>query len=268
MSVDGDILMDAWSLDRVRDSLSSCVEITAYDRGLYLIRNSKTMRISRQTPEAVTSALCKEFGIKVSALAVTGVPITRNFWGVSLYKIIMTLYTLAADQTGKKYRIRFSGAGLEVVEMAQTAQSILLKPGCNLLCCTTKESVSKMTNSIAIYDDEYNQIALQEDKNLVRLYGLMRDAIKSSDYDDPIAHAKKIMADNGLQTTISLTALGNRKLITGNTVVVQEPVTDTYGLFWIIGDTHTWKRNIYQTKLTLSLEAIMDRQSAGSVPTK
>lgn len=268
LSVDGNLLMDAWSLERTRDSLSNSVDVTAYDRGLYLTRNSKTMRIAGQTPETVTASLCKEFGIKVDALAATGVPITRNFWGVSLYKIIMTLYTLAADQTGRKYRLRFAGEGLEVVEMAQTPQSILLEPGCNLLCCTTRESASRMTNSVALYNDEYKQIALQEDKELVRLYGLMREAVKASAYDDPVAHAKKVIADNGLQTTMSVTALGNTKLITGNTVVLKEPVTGVYGLFWITSDTHTWQRNIYQTKLGLSFEAIMDSQSAGSVPTK
>ena len=96
----------------------------------------------------------------------------------------------------------------------------------------------------------------------------MQTAIKSSAYEDPVAHAKKILAENGLQTNITVNALGNLKLITGNTVAVHEPVTDTYGLFWIISDTHTWRRNVHQTKLTLSLEALMDSQTAGSLPTE
>lgn len=265
---EGTLLMDAYSLERTRDSLSHVIDVTAYDRGLYLTRNSKYIRVTNQTPEAVTAALCSEFGIPTGSLAATGIPITRNFLGVNLYKIIMTMYTLAADQTGKKYRIRFRGAALEVVEMAKTAESILLKPGCNLLSCTTKESASKMTNSVAIYDDECNKISVEEDGAAVTLYGLMQAAIKASSYDDPVGHAKQVLAENGLQTTITLNALGNLKLITGNTVAVQEPITNTYGLFWIISDSHSWKSNIYQTKVTLSLEALMDSQEAGSMPTK
>lgn len=265
---EGTLLMDAFSLQRTRDSLSHTIDVTAYDRGLYLTRNSKILRVQNQTPEAVTAAICSEFGIPVGTLATTGVSLSRNFLGVNLYKIIMTMYTLAADQTGKKYCVRFRGAKLEVVEMAQSAESILLKPGCNLLVCTTKEDASKMTNSVAIYDDEFNRLSVQQDDGAVSLYGLMQTAIKASSYDDPVAHAKQVLAANGLQTTISLTAIGNLKLITGNTVMVQEPITNTYGLFWIIGDTHTWKSNIYQTKLSLSLEAIMDSQTAGSLPTE
>ena len=261
-----DLLMDAYSLDRSRDSLGNTIDVTAYDRGLYLTRSSKYMRVTQQTAEAVTAALCGEFGISVGPLAATGVPITRNFLGVNLYKIIMTMYTLAADQTSKKYRIRFRGSKLEVVEMRQSEESILLRPGSNLLNCATRESASKMTNSVAIYDDEFNLLQTQEDGEAVRLYGLMQEAIKASAYDDPVGHAKKILAENGLQTTITLNALGNLKLITGNTVAVEEPITGTYGLFWILSDSHTWKRNVYQTKITVSLEALMDAQTAGSLP--
>ena len=262
------LLMDAYSLERTRDSLGSTIDVVAYDKGLYLTRNSKYMRVEEQTPEAVTAALCGEYGIETGELAATGVAITRNFLGVNLYKIIMTLYTLAADQTGKKYRIRFRGSKLEVVEMAQSAETIVLKPGSNLLSCVTKESASRMTNSVAIYDDQFNLVTTEEDSEASALYGLMQTAIKSSAYEDPVAHAKKILAENGLQTNITVNALGNLKLITGNTVAVHEPVTDTYGLFWIISDTHTWRRNVHQTKLTLSLEALMDSQTAGSLPTE
>ena len=124
----GTLLMDAFSLERSRDSLGATVDVTAYDRGIYLKRNSKYMRVERQTPETVTAALCGEFGIETGELAATGVTLTRNFLGVNLYKIIMTLYTLAADQTGKKYRVR-SGEKLEVVEMQKTAETILLEAG-------------------------------------------------------------------------------------------------------------------------------------------
>ena len=152
--------------------------------------------------------------------------------------------------------------------MAQSAETILLRPGCNLLSCVTKESASGMTNSVAIYDDQCTLVKKEEDAEAAALYGLMQAAIKASSYEDPVAHAKKLLQENGLKTTITVNALGNPKLITGNTVALEEPVTGTYGLFWIISDTHTWKRNVHQTKLSLSLEALMDKQTAGSLPTE
>lgn len=266
--MDGALLLDGFSLERTRDNLGKTIDVTAYDRGLYLTRNSAFLRVSGQTAEAATAALCREFGIETGALAATGVPLQRNFFGVSLYKIIMTMYTLAADQTGKKYHLRFRGARLEVVEAAQSQESILLRAGSNLLSCTARESASAMTNAVAIYDDGGGLLQVRRDEEAVALYGLMQAAIKASAYDDPVAHARQLLAENGLQTTITLTALGSRKLITGNTCVVEEPATGTCGLFWIISDSHTWNRGVYQTKVALSLEAVMDAQTAGSLPTK
>ena len=266
--VDDTLLMDAWSLERTRDSLSNVIDMAAYDRGLYLTRNSTFMRVEESTPEAVTAALCAEYGIETGVIAEAGVSITRNFLGVSLYKVIMTMYTLAADQTGGKYHLRFRGRKLEVVDTSITTESIRLEPGCNLLSCTARESACKVLNSVAIYDDDCKLLSVEEDPDTVSLYGLMREAIKASSYDDPAAHAKQLIKENGLQTTITLQALGNLKLITGNTVVIHEPITDTYGLFWIISDTHTWKKGVYQTKISVSLEAIMDSQEAGNAPTE
>ena len=260
----GDLLMDAYALERTRDSLGKTIDVTAYDKGLYLTRNSTFLRVEGQTAEAVTAMVCGQFGIPVGALAATGIPITRNFMGVPLYKIIMTMYTLASDQTKKKYRIRFRGAKLEVVEMVQSAESVILVPGSNLLSCIAKESASSMINSVAIYDDGYSLIKKQEDSAAAALYGLMQTAIRSGAYEDPEGHAQQLLKENGLKTTITANALGDLRLITGSTAVVHEPVTGTDGLFWILSDTHTWPRNTYQTKLTLSLEAVMDSQTAGS----
>lgn len=106
---ESDLLMDAFALERTRDSLGNTIDVTAYDRGLYLTRNSDFRRVENQTAEAVTASVCGKFGIPVGELAATGVPLTRNFPGVTVYKIIMTMYSLAADQTGKQYRIRFRG---------------------------------------------------------------------------------------------------------------------------------------------------------------
>lgn len=265
---ESDLLMDAYALERTRDSLGNTIDVTAYDRGLYLTRNSDFRRVEKQTAEAVTASVCGKFGIPVGELAATGVPLTRNFLGVSVYKIIMTMYSLAADQTGKQYRIRFRGRNLEVVELKQSDESLILKPGSTLLSCVAKESAGAMTNSVAVYDDQYNLVTTQEDSEAVRLYGLMQAAIRAGAYEDPSGHARQVLKENGLKTTITVSALGDLRLITGNTVVVEEPATGVQGLFWIISDQHTWQRGLYQTKLTLSLEGLMDKQTAGSEPKK
>lgn len=269
MNLEGTLRFSGRIVDRGRDSLGHTVDLTALDNGLYLKRNSTFRAVRNQTPEAVTQELCREFEIPVGQLAQTGVKISRNFLGSSLYQVIQTMYTLTAEQTGKKYQVRFAGRELEVVEKALSAQSLRLIPGSNLLSCQSKDSIQNMVNSVGVYSDANKRIdTYRSEQGYVGLYGLMEQAIKASAYESPEKAARELMEENGISTTITADCIGNGKLITGNTVVVHEPVTGTDGLFWILSDQHTKKNGIYRTKVTLDFRNLMDKQQAGSVPTK
>ena len=262
-----DILFSGHIVSRSRDSLGHEIDCTALDNGLYLKRNSTYIAVRKQTPEAVTAQLCGEFGIPCGDLAATGVSLSRNFLGVSLYQIIQTMYTLAAEQTGKRYQVRFFSNHLQVVEKAIGPESIRLVPGSNLLWCRTAESIARMTNRVTVYDDECRQAAAYDSpENYIALYGLMQQALRASDRENPEATARDILEQNGIATTITAQCLGNVKLITGNAVAVHEPVTGADRLCWITADTHTVSKGVYQTKVTLDFRNLMDQQSAGSLP--
>ncbi len=252
---------------RERDSAGKMYSCTAYDRGIFLKRNQVYRKYRRMTPEAVAAQLCGEFGVETGALAATGVALDRNFLGSSLYQVIQTLYTLAAEQTGKQYQVRFRKDVLEVVEKALGAESIRLLPGSNLLGCSSVESMENMVTSVAVYDDEMRLKAAYDSPDGLRaLYGLFQAAIQAKDKDDPAQSAKQLLEDNGIQTTLTADCLGNAKLISGNAVVLHEPTTGADGLFWITSDTHTLSGGIYRTKVVLDFRCLMDEQTAGSVP--
>jgi len=262
-----DILFSGHIVSRSRDSLGKTIDCTSLDNGLYLKRNSDYLSVRNQTPEAITRQLCEKFGIPCGELAAAGVPLTRNFLGDSLYQIIQTMYSLAAEQTGKQYQIRFRSNHLYVVEKAIGPESIRLTPGSNLIWCRAAESIEKMVNRVAVYDDEFQRSSVYDSpEGYIGLYGLMQQAIKASDKENPEASAKDILEQNGISTTITALCLGNTKLIAGNAVVVHEPVTGVDGLFWITSDSHTTVRGVYQTKVSLDFRNLMDKQSAGSVP--
>lgn len=262
-----DILFSGHIVSRNRDSLGHTVDCSALDNGMYLKRNSTYIAVRKQTPEAVTAQLCGEFGVPCGDLAATGVPLSRNFLGVSLYQIIQTMYTLAAEQTGKQYQIRFRSNHLQVVEKAIGPESLRLVPGSNLISCRSAESIEKMVNRVAVYDDKFKKVAQYDSpENYAALYGLMQKAIRASQKENPEASARDILERNGISTTITAQCLGNVKLITGTAVAVHEPVTGVDGLFWITADSHTVRRGIYQTKVTLDFRNLMDEQTAGSLP--
>ena len=263
---DNRVLFEGYIFERQKDTESSVINIVCYDKGIYLKRNEGTYKFSGITPEAIAKRICTDFGITLGSFVSTGVKITRNFIGVSLHKIIQTSYTLASEKTGKKYMIRFDGSKLNVVEKKVTDETLIIEGGSNLMSASTSESITGMVNQVAIYNADDKLVGTQKDAEAIKLYGLMQSYMKQPEGEDVTAKAKKHIADNGVSQKITINNLGNIANITGGTVVVREPYTGLYGLFYIDSDVHTWKNGQYYNKLVLNFKNMMDEQQAGSLP--
>jgi hypothetical protein len=262
------ILFEGYVFERQKDTDSSVINITCYDRGIYLKRNEATYKFTNTTPEAVAKRICADFGISIGSVISTGVKVSRNFIGVSLYKIVQTAYTLAAEQTGKKYMIRFNGSKLNVIEKTVTDETLVIEGGSNLMSASVTESIGNMINQVAVYNSDDVLIRTQKNTEAIKLYGLMQSYLKQSKGEDATQKAKKLLADNDVTQKIVINNLGNIANITGGTVVVREPYTGIYGLFYIDNDVHTWKLGQYYNKLTVNFKNIMDEQEVGSLPNK
>lgn len=259
-------LFEGWVFSRTKSTDGSVIDIGCYDRGIYLKKNESSYKFTNTTPEAIAKRVAADFGFAVGEIAATGIKITRNFLGVTLYNIIETAYTLASEQNGKKYHIVFKGAKLCVVEKAVTASTLIIQGGSNLMDATMSESIENMVNQVAIYDKNDKLVKTVKNSEAVQLYGVMQNYLKQSDGEDTAAKAQKLLDDNGVEQKITLNNLGNIANVTGGTVVVREPYNGLYGLFYIDSDVHTWKNGLYTNKLTVDFKNIMDEQEAGSLP--
>lgn len=261
-------LFEGFVFERQKDTGSSIINITCFDGGFYLKRNETSYKFTGITPEAITKKICSDFNISVGTVVATGTKISRNFIGVNLYNIIMTAYTLAGEETGKHYIIRFIGSKINILEKTVNEETLIIEGGSNLMSASTTESISNMVNQVAIYNSKDVLIKTQKDPEAIKLYGLMQNYLKQPDGEDAAKKAKKILADNGVSQKITINNLGNIANITGGTVVVKEPYTGLYGLFYIDSDVHTWKLGQYYNKLTVNFKSIMDDTEAGSLPNK
>lgn len=266
--VDGESVFSGVVLAADEDSLSYDAGRAAYDWGVYLAKNGDFLRVANQTPEEITRWLAGICGFTAGEIAATGVRLSRNFLPGDYFTVIKTLYGLAGAATGKSYAIRFRGTRLDVVERVQTSESLLLEPGSNLLSCKSRDSVVDHINRVKVYDDAYNLAFLEEDADAQALYGLFQTAMLSSSCDDPATEAKRILSDGALSTSLVCECLGSTRLVTGNTAVVHEPVTNTYGLFYIVSDVHTWNNGIYRTKVELSLKDLAGEREAAEAATE
>lgn len=262
------LLFSGFVISRSRAAESGSFSVTCYDRGFYLLKNQGVYQFRAQTPDAITRRICADFGIQTGSLADPETKITRNFIGTALYKILMTAYTLAAEEDGKAYQLRFRGEQLDVVEIEKNDETLILEGGVNLQSLSASDSIDKTVTQVAVYDSKNVILRTEKNAELIPLYGVIQQAIRQTDGQDAGTEAKKLLTDNGLSQTLTVEALGNIACITGGTVVVKEPVTGIYGLFWITADKHVWKDGQYYCQLTLNYKRTMDEAEAGSLPNR
>lgn len=258
-----ELLFDGQALIHRQGSESSILTVTAMDRARYLSRNDGWYTFRGITPEAATRQICRDFGIDVGDLAETGVKLTRIFAGVPLYKIIATLYTMAGEQTGRRYTIRFVGRKLTVRAKNEGVPDLVLAPGANLMTQTTTIDASKLYTQVAIYSKDGKLIRTVDSPDTKAAYGVLRRIITQQDGKDANKTAQAFLEDNGLQQSIAVDCFGDARMVTGEAVAMVDAFTGVAGRFWVDADDHTWKNHQHFTKLTLNFRNLMDKQSAG-----
>lgn len=245
-----------------RSTASAKVDITAKDGGVRIKNNKISYKIKNQSPEVAAALLCAEYGVPAGSFAPTGYRFSRNYVGVSLYDAIMTGYTLAAAESGKKYYMHFNGSSICVSERG-TEIAANIAAGSNLMEASYSESIENMVNQVDIYD---------EDGKLLRSvtgdlsYGVIgREYMALSGDEDAVAKAEEMIRSRGVTRKGTVQNLGNPLCVTGRAVLIQESFTGLYGLFYIDSDTHTWKNGVYTNKLVLAWENTMTEKEAGEL---
>ena len=261
----GTALWTGYVVQRKKDSQGVVLTHRCLDRGMYLANNYGWYTFKSDTAESAVRRVCGDFGIPVGSLAATGVKVGRKFAGVALHKIVTTLYALAGEQTGARYMVRFDGAGaLHVLERAEAASGLVLAPKVNVMSSSVTESIEKMCNSVAVYDQQGNRLRVLEDADAVAAYGLMRRVVTQAKGKDAAGEAQALLDDGGVSQSIDVECLGDVRLIAGETVELRETSTGLSGVFWVDEDVHTWKNGQYVCRLSLNLRNVVDESKAGT----
>lgn len=248
-------------LTATSSSQDSLVELSALDRGRYLVGNEGWYKFTGATPEAVVRTVAGDYGIPLGAVAVTSVKVSRKFPGIALDKILRTVYAMAGERTGKRYLVRFTGTGeLEVVERPTEASLTIA----STMAVTNTWDITDLQNSVAIRRDTGALVRRVEDGASIARNGRLEHVLAQKDGEDAGAEARAWLADHGLQQRLTVETLGDPRLMAGDAVILQDTGSGVSGLFWIDADTHTWKNGQHFTKVTLNFRNLMDGTSAGS----
>lgn len=251
------------ALERTRSTQSQLTTLSALDRGYYLAGNEGWYSYTNAAPEQAAAALCGDFSIPVGALAATGARVTRKFPGVALDKILTTLYTMAGQQNGRRYILRFNGRGALEAAEKPSAASFEIAPRKNLQRLSVTESIRSLCTSVAIYTDTGQLVRTVEDSGAAAAFGRLQKCLQQRSGQDAGAEAQAILEDGVQQQDMSVECLGHPSLITGNAVVLRDNTTGAAGLCWIDSDVHTFKNGLYFCKLSLNFRNLMNETEAG-----
>lgn len=260
----GSVLLDGFVSQISETTGMGTRSVTIHDRGLQLNRNQAAYKFLNAAPEEIVRRVARDFGIAVGDLPGTGnFRLSRNFVGVSLYKIIATAYSKASSSTGVQYSIRFVGDKLCVRELQRRATTPLLRPGSNLISASATRDIENLVNRVVILDKTGAELKRLEDSESQSGFGLSQATLKDS--DNARAEAQKMLSEGkDPRYQISVEGLGDTRFVSGETAAVQDKATGLWGIFAIDADTHTWQAGRYTVKLTLTLKNRMETVDAGS----
>ena len=258
-----ELLFDGFVVKKTGTSSGNTMDLVCYDRGFYLNKNQGNYKFQDTTPEGIAAQIAADFGFSTGELAETGYQISRNFFGVPLYKIITTAYTLAAGETGSKYKVGFVGDKLAVFRKAAGSYTLVIQGGSNLLNASVSETIEQLCNRVVIADKSGTEKSVQEDAESQQSYGAAQVIIQDGETAE--SQAKAALEASSPTQAITLECLGDTRSITGRMVAVREPHTGLWGSFWIDSDAHVWKNGVYTNKLRVSFDNIMDEAEAGEV---
>lgn len=248
---DGKLFFDGFVIERTRASNSSSLTLDCYDRGFWLTRNMGVWDFQGKSAAAAVSEACGEFGISVGK-NLSGGTMKDNYIGKSVWQVVQDAMDRAMEAGGKEYTARFEGESLMLVEAGGNAERVEIAEKANLQDATMTDSIKDTYTRAAVVDSAGKTVLVKDAGELQSLYGIIQTVVRQSDQQSDADTAQGELDSHGLKQTITVNCLGDPRLISGDACTVTEPYTGVVGAFLIEGDTHTFKKGQYFTKVKLT----------------
>lgn len=214
------------------------VELTAYDRGIFLTRNELT-GVFCGTPATIVRQVAEELDIPVGSLE------TENGWKCITARSQMTAFDILRQAVGQKREISVRDGSLQVTKSGWTVY--ILEPS-RVLEAEGEASLQHMVNRAQVVDRAGNVLATASNSGEISRYGRFQ-AILAKDGTTPAQQAKGAL--RGCEKGGEVLVLGNLNYRCGCAVELHRPDWGLDGVYAVTGAAHLWEKGLYTTNLTL-----------------
>lgn len=256
----GEELFRGYIVNTEQSLADKTIPIVAMDAGFFLMKNSESMQVEMQTPDAVAREVCARVGVPVGE-TMSGEPFSRVFDNDTIYSIIMTGYTLTSRMNGVPYCLEVEKGAVNVRKKGERIFRWELSGERDIYDSKFGASSEDAVNRVKIYDENGQEIGMVQLPNAADFPGVLQ-AIHNGEGGE--AAARQLLKNVQMQASVS--ALGYVDCVTNTAAVIKEPVSGLSGLFYITADKHTWQNGQHHMELTLAFENLMDEVVSGSEP--
>lgn len=214
------------------------VELTAYDRGIFLTRNELT-GVFCGSPAAIVGQVAEELDIPVGSLE------TENGWKCITARSQMTAFDILRQAVGQKREISVRDGSLQVTKSGWT---VYILDSSRVLEAEGEASLQHMVNRAQVVDRAGTVLATASNSGEISRYGRFQ-AILAKDGTTPAQQAKGAL--RGCEKGGEVLVLGNLNYRCGCAVELHRPDWGLDGVYAVTGAAHLWEKGLYTTNLTL-----------------
>ena len=260
------------------DSLDASGKLTvnAYDRNIYLTKNTDTRKFTKQKASEIITILCKAFGIPVGTIEDTGYVIPKLiFENKTLWDMMVMSLTYTKKQTGVQYFIYSDKGKLCVGRFTKPTSRVVFEPGVNLTDVSRSTSIEDVSTQLRLYGKGKNNKNIDvtvSDAELIKKYGIMQ-AFESPDENTTASAAKQkatTMLDK-IKTPsdeIRISCLGLDEVVAGSGIYLVADLVGASGGFYVASDSHMYEGSTHTMTLNLSrTEVIPELEYDGDTST-
>ena len=250
-----------------KDSSNNLITFYAYDNGVVTLKNKATYNFNNVSVTEIINTIIKKYSIPCESFIKSDLKIDKIFFNQSLYDIIMSVYTILAKSTGKKYMLEWTTEGkMRIVEKGKIVLNFGFNENENLINSSYTINIDNVVNKVVIVDENYNYVKEVKDDESIKLYNVFKEYIKQGENEDVTEEAKSKL--KGAEKRCTLSGFGDYTCITGRAVKVKDSYTGLIGLFYIDADTHTWENGVYNIDLELNFQNIMNEVDKSETETE
>ena len=242
--------------------------VTAYDRNVYLTKNTDTRKFSKVKASQVIKTLCDAFQIPTGTIEDTGYVIPKLvFDNKTLWDMMVMSLTYTKKQTGTRFFIYSDKGKLCVGRFTQPTSRIVLEPGVNLSSVSRSTSIEDVATRVRLYGKGKKNAKIDvtvSDDALIKKYGVLQ-ALESPDDKTTTSAAKQkattlLNEKKAPSDDVSIECVGVDSVVSGSAVyLVSEIVGATGGYYVALGYAHIRRRHTQNV-----VEPVENRRDPGN----